>query len=264
MRVSDCGRYVGAVAIVTGAGSGIGKAIAKRLADEGAKVWAVDLVRTSAETTVSEIRDSGGQADFCQADIRIRDEMRDVVARAVEVDDRLDTLVNCAGVLSNEDFMDVSDQTWDQQVGVHVKGTYNGIWAAAPVMKRQMGGSIVNTASISGRFGRPVSGAYGAMKAAVIHMTYSAAANLAKWNIRVNAVCPGVIQTPMQDRATRERAALLGIDESEVFQQAIAPIPLRRSGSAQDVAAAVAFLASSEASYITAQSLNVDGGWHHH
>lgn len=262
--MSDCRRFDGAVAVVTGAGSGIGKATALRLAGEGAKVWAIDRSAATASETVSEIRASGGRAEFSCIDIRDREGMRGAVAHLVTSDDRLDVVVNCAGVLSNEDFMDVPEETWDEQVAVHVKGTYNAMWAAAPVMKKQKRGSIVNVASISGRFGRPVSGVYGAVKAAVIHMTYSAAANLATWNVTVNAVCPGVIQTPMQEKATRERALIRGLAEEEIFRQAVEPIPLGRAGTGEDVAAAVAFLAAPEASYITGQSLNIDGGWHHH
>lgn len=257
-------RYQGDVAIVTGAGSGIGRAVAERLAGEGAVVVVADLSQEAAEATAARLRARGSDARACALDVRRREQVKDVVARAAVEAGRIDVLVNSAGVNTNEDFMDVPDATWDSLLDVHVRGTYNLIWAVAPFMKERRGGRIVNVASISGRFGRPMCGAYAAAKAAVINMTYSAAVNLAEWNVTVNAVCPGVIDTPMQSHVAAQRAQLFGIEPEEALRQAVAAIPLRRMGSPAEVAAAIAFLASPEAAYISGQTLNVDGGWHHH
>jgi acetoin reductase-like protein len=267
-------RLSGKLAIVTGAGQGIGKAVALRLAREGADIVAVDINPETAEATARDVRalDRRGQAH--RMDVASPAEIESVVGRTVTQFGRIDILVNAAGIARTEPFLDLTEQEWDRVIGVNLKGTVFCMQAAARQMIRQVPqeviaqgraehsyGKIVNFSSISGRRGRSVQMAYAASKAAIISVTQSAALALSSYNINVNAVCPGVIPTPMWEQIDRDRSRIMGAQPGDAMKAFIEKVPLLRAGSTDDVAGAVAFLCSADADYITGQTLNVDGGF---
>jgi NAD(P)-dependent dehydrogenase (short-subunit alcohol dehydrogenase family) len=241
----------GKVAIVTGAGSGIGRASALRIAAEGASVVAADIRARKADETVELIQHEGGQAVACQVDVANSADVERMVATAVEAFGRLDALFNNAGTIRPGSAVELSEEDWDLVMAVNVKSVFLGAKHAVPVMADGGGGAIVSTASVSGLLGDPGSVVYSASKAAVINLTRSLAVDHARQNIRVNCICPGAIDTPpvsrmLSDPQTRqrsERAHLLG-----------------RIGLPSEIAAAAAWLLSSEASFVTGQALVVDGG----
>jgi NAD(P)-dependent dehydrogenase (short-subunit alcohol dehydrogenase family) len=187
---------------------------------------------------------------------------------------RIDILVNCAGVVQAKPFLEITEDDWDRILGINLKGTTFCIQAVAAQMIRQAPeqvkmagradrsyGKIVNFSSISGRHGRALQLHYAASKTAIISITQSAALALAPYNINVNAVAPGVIPTAMWEQIDRECGHIFGAQPGEAIGEFIEKIPLKRAGSPEDVAGAVAFLCSSDADYITGQTLNVDGGY---
>ena len=251
----------GKVAIVTGAGSGIGKAAALRLAREGARVVAADLNRDSARATAEQIIGLGGSALDVRVDVRELPQIQAMVDAAVEKYGRIDILVACAGVVQMKRMLDISEADWDRIFDVNAKGLFFTLQAVARQMVRQASGTIVNISSVSGRGPRPLQVHYAASKAAVISVTWSAAADLAPHGVTVNAICPGIVDTPMWDQIDREAAAEFGGPLGEFRRQRVEQVPLGRLEKAEDVANAVVFLVSPEASYITGQALNVDGGF---
>jgi NAD(P)-dependent dehydrogenase (short-subunit alcohol dehydrogenase family) len=267
-------RLEGKVAIVTGGGSGIGRAVVLRLAAEGAAVVVADLDLDAAAAVVDEVAGAGGSAAGARLDVSHPGETRVLVERVASERGQLDVLVNSAGVVQSKRFLDVTEADWDRVIGVNQKGTAFAIQAAAAQMARQVPapvraagvadrsyGKIVNLSSISGRRGRDYQMAYAASKAAVISLTQSAALALAPLGINVNAIAPSVVMTPMWDRNNQDKERTLGIDARRASDAFIDRIPLRRAGTAEEMAAAVAFLCSPDADYITGQTLNVDGGY---
>ncbi len=267
-------RLNGKIAIVTGSGQGIGKAVALRLAHEGADVVVADIDLEKAQQTAQEIRALGRRATAYGIDVAIVAEIQRMVDSVVAEFGRVDILVNCAGIVQAKPFLEMTEDDWDRILGVNLKGTTFCIKAVAAQMIRQVPeqvkaagragrsyGKIVNFSSISGRRGRALQLHYAASKTAIISVTQSAALALSPYNINVNAVAPGVVPTAMWEQIDRQCSHIFGTEPGQAMSDFIEKIPLKRAGSTEDVAGAVAFLCSSDADYITGQTLNVDGGY---
>ncbi|MED4989055.1 3-oxoacyl-[acyl-carrier-protein] reductase [Parageobacillus toebii] len=240
----------GKVALVTGASRGIGRAIALELARQGAKV-AVNYAGNEAKANevVEEIKNMGGEAFAIQADVSNAEAVDQMVKSVLERFERIDILVNNAGITRDNLLMRMKEEEWDDVMNINLKGVFNCTKAVTRPMMKQRYGRIVNIASIVGVSGNPGQANYVAAKAGVIGLTKTAARELASRNITVNAVAPGFITTDMTDRLSEELKA-------EMLKQ----IPLARFGEPEDVAKVVSFLVSDAASYMTGQTLHVDGG----
>lgn len=245
------------VAIVTGAGQGIGKAIAQRLSQDGFAIAIADINADALAEVKREIESGGGEVLAIQADLTKLEEIQNVISRSAEWG-QITVLVNNAGRVIINPFLEISEREWDAIMTLNLKAVFFAIQFAARYM--QAGGRIVNLSSISGRSGRSDQAHYAAAKCAVISLTQSAALSFASQGITVNAVCPGVVDTPMTTAIHEIRASALGITPEESLARMISKIPLGRLEKTEEVASAVSFLCSSDASYITGQSLNVDGG----
>ena len=243
-------RFEGQVAIVTGAGRGIGRAIALRLANEGARVACVSRSEENATKTKNEINDTRSDAARAYAvDVADHAAVQKIGARILEDFGRSDILVNNAGVTRDALAMRMSLEDWDDVINTNLRGAFSFTHALVRAMTKQRNGRIINISSVIGLMGNAGQTNYGASKAGLIGFTKSLARELASRNITVNAVAPGFVITDMT-------AGL-----SEKIKDAIhSKIPLGRTGTPEDIAAAVAFLASPEAAYITGQVLCVDGG----
>ena len=262
------------VAIVTGAGQGIGKGVALRLARAGAHVVVAEYNPETAVATSDEIRTLGQQALPYPIDLSEVGQIQPMVDRVVEEFGRIDILVNNAGRVQTKYMLDLTPEDWDRVVDVNQRGLFFCLQAVARQMVAQIPeeirnadraprsfGKIVNFSSVAGRSGRPYSTHYAAAKTAVISINKSAALALAKYNINVNAVAPGLVPTPMWVQIDNERGELFGSKPGEAMHNFIEQhVPLKRAATADDLAGAVAFLCSSDADYITGQCLNVDGG----
>ena len=254
----------GKAAIVTGAGRGIGRAIAKRLAHEGAAVGVTDLDESTAAEVADEIAAGGGQAAAFAVDVTKPDDLASMVHKTVTKFGQVDILVNNAGLGAVATLLDTDVQTWDALMAVNAKGTLLASQAAARQMIAQgSGGRIINNASGAGKIapGKDIPlGAYAASKHAVVALTKQMALELAEHGILVNCVCAGIVDTAMWDLIDSEVARLRGVPAGSIKAQAVASIPLGRIQRPEDVANFVAFLASEDAAYITGQALNVCGG----
>lgn len=244
-------RFAGQSVIVTGGASGIGRATALLFAAEGARVVVADVQRTQGETTVAEILRASGNACFIYCDVSQEHEVEQMVTKTLEVFGGIDILFLNAGIGLAKDIANTTPDEWDRVLGVNVRGVYLCSRYALPYLRQRGGGSIVIDASANGVLAEAELGAYCASKGALLALTRSMALDYARDNIRVNCVCPGYIDTPINagyfaTPGAREKAARLH--------------PIGRIGQPQDVANAVLFLASSEASFITGAALAVDGG----
>jgi len=245
------------VAIVTGGGQGIGRAIAHRLARDGFAIAIVDINAGSLDEVRREIEGLGAQALSLQADLTKLDEIQNAIRLAADWG-HLGALVNNAGRVIITPFLEITEQEWDAIMALNLKTVFFATQFAARYM--QAGGRIVNLSSISGRSGRPDQAHYAAAKCGVISLTQSAALSFASQGITVNAVCPGVVDTPMTSGIHQIRAGALGISPEESLARMIAKIPLGYPAKTDDIARVVSFLCSPDAAYITGQSLNVCGG----
>lgn len=247
------------VAIVTGAAQGIGAAVAERLAREGAKVVLCDIQDSVGAEVAQRIRASGGDAQFVDCDISERLDVHNLVAKTIEAHGRIDVLVNNAAVLDDVPFLDLTEGELDRVLKVNLKGAFLAGQAAARLMVKQgkvpgaarRGGSIVNMSSINAVFALPDHVAYSISKGGIAQLTKAMAIALAPHAIRVNAVGPGTIETPI----------LEGVIKDDAFRKKVlSRTPLGRIGRPDEVAAIVAWLASDEASYVTGTTIYADGG----
>lgn len=249
------GRVDGKACVVTGAGSGIGKAIAERLAEEGGKVLCVDFNGETAIVTVEGIHQAGGIAEAFTADVSDPLQVDAFVARCVELYGRIDVLVNNAGVNIPGVLHEVPDEVIDKTLNVNVKGPIYGCRAAIPHMLQSGGGSIVNISSVNGLVSEPFLAVYSASKGAVVMLTRGVALDYAKKGIRCNAICPGWVDTPINYAHAEMLGGLQKVYEAiDSFQ------PIGRPGEPREIAHLALFLASDEASFITGSIIAADGG----
>jgi NAD(P)-dependent dehydrogenase (short-subunit alcohol dehydrogenase family) len=245
-------RLVDKVAIVTGGGSGIGRSTAIRFAKEGAKVTVADIDSTSGEETLGQIRESGGEAIFVQTDVRDSHQIKALIDITTGTYGGLHILVNNAGIGHSEvKSVDLPEEEWDRVIDINLKSVFIGIKYAVPELIKSGGGAIINTSSLLGLKGKSYQAAYNASKAGVVLLTQNAALEYGKNNIRVNAIAPGVIDTKIIESWRQDERKWPIISRANA---------LRRIGTPDEVANAILFLASDEASFITGATLSVDGG----
>ncbi len=243
------------VVVITGARRGMGKADALLFSRAGAKVVVSDISQEECQKVVDEIKKEGGQAMAVKCDVSKKIEVDNLIKTATDKWDRVDVLVNNAGIVDFKPFVDLSEADWDKVLDINLKGYFFCAQAAVKEMIKQKSGVIVNIASVAmGQQGIGFVGLvhYCASKGGIVAMTEALAAELAPYNIRVNAIAPGAIDTPMADSTKMDPAALQGT---------LSRIPLKRMGKPEEIANTVLFLASDASSYITGATIVVDGGW---
>lgn len=245
------------LAVITGAGSGIGRATALRFAEEGAAVCVADIDAEGGQQTVRQIEAAGGRGIFRRADISHESEIRDLMDSAARELGGLDILVNDAAAFVFGSVEKASEEDWDRVLNVNVKGYAFCSKYAIPHMRRRGGGAIVNLGSISAFIAQPAFVPYNTSKGAILQLTRCLAYDHAPDNIRVNCVCPGAIDTP----ATSKHAKTEGKTKEQLVKELAALQLIKRMGEPREIANAVLFLASDEASFITGATLMVDGGW---
>ncbi|WHY65223.1 glucose 1-dehydrogenase [Neobacillus sp. SuZ13] len=242
----------GKTAIITGGGGGIGRSTAIRFAKEGAKVAVADIDAVIGEETVSLIKRDGGEAIFIKTDVTDSEQLKALIDTTTSTFGALHILFNNAGVGNSEvRSIDLAEEEWDRVIDINLKGVFLGIKYAIPELIKAGGGAIINTSSLLGLKGQKYTSAYNASKAGVVTLTQNAALEYGKFNIRVNAIAPGVIDTPIIDHWKQNERKWPIISRANA---------LGRIGTPDEVANAVLFLASDEASFITGTTLSVDGG----
>ena len=260
MKLKDC------VAIVTGAGQGIGRAISRTFAAEGAVVVVTDINPTTAQQVADEIVAGGGQAIGRRLDVSSGADIAVLVQETAERYGRIDILVNNAGLAVFRSVEACTEAEWDQVFAVNLKGPFLLSKACMPHLKKRGKGAIINLASIAGKTGGVVAGApYSVSKAGIDCLTKSLARELAGYRVRVNAICPGYVLTPLVQKQIREQAKARGISEEAVIRDVLlAAQPTKRFVEVSEIAAVTAFLCSDGARSITGVMLPVDGGWTAH
>jgi NAD(P)-dependent dehydrogenase (short-subunit alcohol dehydrogenase family) len=248
------------VAIITGAASGMGRAMALAFAGEGATVVVADLNEDGAQTVVGEIESAGGAGLAKRLDVSQASESKALVEDVVSRYGHLDILVNNAGIGLIKEVWDTTPEEWDRIFAVNVRGLFFMAQAAAEPMRAQRSGRIINLASIAGRRGEALVAAYCASKAAVININQSLALALAPYGVNVNAMAPGVVDTPYWKEVDKQFGAITGKGEGETFRDVAQAIPLGRTSVPADVVPLALFLAGPGSDYITAQTYNVEGG----
>ncbi|HKY31309.1 MAG TPA: glucose 1-dehydrogenase [Candidatus Polarisedimenticolia bacterium] len=248
---SPPGRLEGKIALVTGGGTGIGRAIARLFASEGASIVVAGRRSEPLQQVVREIRAAGGVATFCRGDVLKPDRVELMVQGAIYNFGGLDILVNNAGIFVDGSILATDEKRWDRVIGTNLKGAYLVSRQAVPAMKARGGGSIINNASIHGLVGMKDGAAYCASKGGLIQLTRAMALDHAPDRIRVNAICPGLVDTPMTRDPDGGRAWL---------DEAARGTPQGRSGSPEDVARLALYLASEDSAWMTGGVLTLDGG----
>lgn len=246
------GRVDGKVALVTGGAMGMGESHCLLLAREGARVVVTDINTEAGEATAQQIRDEGGEAIFIHHDVASEEQWQSVIDQAVAAYDKIDILINNAGIVISKPNETTTVEDWDLTMAVNSTGVFLGCKKVVPAMEKAGGGSIVNISSIYGIIGAPNAAAYQASKGAVRMLTKSCAVDYAKYNIRVNSIHPGVIRTPILGDLANDEAAIKQVLATTILQRMAEPI---------EVSYAVLLLASDESSYMTGSELVVDGGY---
>ncbi len=240
----------GKTAIITGGGRGIGKAIALKLSSLGVNIVINDIPSSAAaQEAADEIKAAGGNAIAVCGDVSVLADMENVVEEAVKAFGSVDIMVNNAGITRDTLLVRMTEKDFDDVISVNLKGAFNGVKAVARTMIKQKGGSIINVSSVVGLMGNIGQINYSASKAGIVGLTKSAAKELASRGIRCNAIAPGFISSDMTDKLT-----------DEVKKSYLDAIPMKKFGTAEDVANVVAFLASDSSAYVTGQVLQIDGG----
>lgn len=245
----------GKVAIVTGGRRGMGKTHCFALADAGARVVVSDISIDECKKVVEEIRERGGEATAIECDISKKGEVEAMVEKTKELYEGIDILVNNAGIIDFKNFFELAEEDWERTMNVNLKGYFLCTQVVGEVMKDQGGGAIVNIGSVAmgqAGIGFPNALPYVASKGGVAGMTEALAIDLAPYNIRVNTIAPGIIETPMIDPVKEDEDSMEGI---------VSRLPMKRLGRPEEISAAVLFLASPAASYMTGTVINIDGGW---
>lgn len=251
----------GKTALITGAARGIGKTIALRFAQEGAKIALNDINKESLEDTAREIKKvSRERVIYKRADISKSKEVKELAQYVTEELGVIDILINNAAISQIVSFLDTSEKLWDRTMEVNLKGAFLCCQAVIPGMIKKGKGKIINMSSQSGKRGSKWHAAYCVSKFGIIGLTQSLALELAPYRINVNAVCPGVVFTSLWEEQAADQARRKGIEEKEVKKDLLKNIPLARLGTPEDVANLVLFLASSRSDYITGQAINLSGG----
>lgn len=245
-------RLKGKVAIVTGAGSGIGEATALTFAKEGARVIVVDVVDSLGNDTAEQIRAAGGDAIYVHADVTSSDEIQSMVNTTISNFGKLDVLFNNAGIAMRLAVADLPEEDWDRCIDINLKGAYLGSKYAIPAMLSNGGGSIINTASIYGIVGGPNRAAYVASKGGIVNLTRGMALDYADSNIRVNCICPGYTDTPIIQNI---------VQTPDKYQALVDQHPMGRLAKASDIAYGALYLASDESAFVTGIALPIDGGY---
>ena len=243
------------VVVITGARRGMGRADALLFAEKGAKVVVSDISQEDCQKVVDQIEKKGGQAIAVKCDVSKKEEVDNLFKKTIEKFGRVDVLVNNAGICEFKPFLDLTEEEWDRTLNINLKGYFLCAQAAAKEMAKQKSGVIVNIASVAmGQLGVgfPNIVHYCASKGGIAAMTEALALELAPYNIRVNAIAPGMIETPMIDPVKQDSKSMEGI---------LARIPLHRVGKPEEIADLVVFLASDKSSYITGSIVVIDGGW---
>lgn len=248
------GRLTGKIALVTGAGSGLGRASALAMAREGARIVASDVFLKGAEETVGLIRGQKGDAIPVACDVTRAADVRALVELTTSVFGRLDVALNCAGWEGGiARLADASEEDFDRVIAINLKGVFLSMKHEISAMISTGGGSIVNVASVAGLVAAQGAGPYSASKHGVLGLTKTAAAEYARKGVRVNAICPGWSETSMSRR--------VGETNPKVMEGYVARVPAGRLGRAEEIAAMAVFLASDEAAYVNGAALPIDGGW---
>ena len=261
--MSDAFSVAGQVAVVTGAASGIGRATALALASAGARIAGGDLDESGLEATAAQVRDTVPDAEtlWLRGDVSVRSDVETLVQRAVSMWGRIDAMANVAGILHRSPVVDTQEDALDRVLSVNLKGTFFGCQAAVPVMREAGGGSIVNIASSAAVAPSPTLAAYAMSKAGVLALTRVLAAEVAAFGIRVNAVAPGMVDTPMAlAGARREDGSVDPERREELLRTVRERIPLGIEGRPRDIALGVLYLCSPAARYMTGQVLHLNGG----
>lgn len=251
----DKERLKGKIALVTGAGAGIGEAICRRFAAEGASVVAMDVRQAEAERVAAAASGLGAQAHALAGDVSRKADCQRAVEWTLQELKAIHVLCNVAGIVDGGSLVDAPEESWVRSMDINAKGMYYMCQLVVPQMVRQGGGSIVNMASVAGPFAVKNRGVYSATKAAVIGITKSLAADFVGESVRVNAICPGTVDSP----SWRERVQQ-SPDPEQALKDFIARQPMGRVGRPEEIAALAAYLASDESAYMTGQAIAIDGG----
>jgi NAD(P)-dependent dehydrogenase (short-subunit alcohol dehydrogenase family) len=254
------GSLEGRIALITGAASGMGKAMALGYAGEGAHVVIADLNLDGAKETAEAIRSTGGAASAVALNVADPQQSKSVTEDIVKEHGRLDILVNNAGIGLIKPVWDTTPEEWDRIMNVNVKGLFFLTQAVCEPMRAQRSGKIINMASIAGRRGEALVTAYCASKATVISITQSVAMAMAEYGVNVNAMAPGIVDTPYWKEVDKQFGEITGKAEGETFKSAADNIPLGRTSVPADVVPLAIFLAGPGSDYITGQTYNVEGG----
>ncbi len=254
------GEFEDRVSLVTGAGSGIGRTVACEFAKAGARVIVTDLSLDGAEATAGEIKDLGGEAVVRAMDVTSEADVTASVAELSASEGPITFLVNCAGVSSMAPFLELTEHDWDLNMNVNAKGVFLVTREVMRSMVARREGAVVSIASAAGKEGTPLLAHYSASKWAVVGLTQSVAREVAPFGVRVNAVCPGCVRTPMQDREIVWEGRLRGMDPEDVRRSYVTHTPLGPLCETEDVADVILFLCSDKARFMTGQAVNVTGG----